>query len=149
MLNVRLKEMKTLTIFALFICGAFAAAEELDLAKEVARRLELGADFVAEYTSQGELDIYVGRAGEDEGIFHPHLFTFDEVKGFFEKQKHKDLITVIIHKHTWDQKKTKAEVEKIRSFFVARGYKRISIQQIEEKGRSFHLDFTVESNPPN
>jgi hypothetical protein len=107
---------------------------------ERAFKQEAAADFVAWYSTEGKLDIGVGRTDKKENLHHPISFTLDELEGFFKDQKHKDLIVVGIEKHVWTDEVLKQHVAKLRDYFVARGYARVVIQQAYGGGRGIHLD---------
>jgi len=72
------------------------------------------------------------------------LLQFDELDGFFDRQNNKSLVVVIIEKNLWSDERMKEEVGRLRSYFVARGYKRISVQQGLGGGRGEYLDYVAE-----
>lgn len=114
---------------------------------ERAFALETAADFVVKYTDDGKFDIGVGRLTSIEGREmkgrKPHYFELEELEGFFDGQRHKSLIVVILHKSTRSQEEIKAEVAKLNSYFKDRGYKRIVIQQYLAFSRPILSDITV------
>ena len=108
-------------------------------------KLETAADFVAWYSTDGKLDIGVGRT--DKQQFHyPIQFSLEELENFFDDQKHKDLIVVGIHKNTWSDQELQSHVIKLRDYMVARGYSRVVIQQGYAFGRGIHLDYRVKKD---
>lgn len=116
-------------------------------------RLESEADFVAWYSTDGKLDIGVGRTDKEQNLHHPIRFTLDEVEGFFDDQRHKGLIIVTVAKHVWTDQELAKHIIRLRDYFVARGYKRIVIEQAYGSGRGIHLEYpepkpAALNNPP-
>ncbi|MEO5713237.1 MAG: hypothetical protein ABIT37_07085 [Luteolibacter sp.] len=121
---------------------------------ERAFKQEAAADFVAWYSTDGKLDIGVGRTDKEPQLHHPIRFPLGELEDFFDAQKHKDLIVVGIEKNTWSDEELKRHVEKLRIYFLARGYSRVVIQQGLGSGRGIHLDYKAKKEaeqvmPPN
>ncbi|MEP4079066.1 hypothetical protein [Haloferula sp.] len=102
--------------------------------------LESKADFVAWYSTDGKLDIGVGRADKERNIHYPIRFALDELEGFFDDQRHKGLIVVTVAKHVWADDELNEHLERLRDYFIARGYERIVIEQAYASGRGIHLE---------
>jgi len=108
-------------------------------------RLESEANIVVSYGTDRKFDLGIGKF--DGGAQNLIRFTFDELQTFFDRQNNKSLIVVIIEKNIWSNERIKEEVERLRSYFVARGYKRISIQQGLGGGRGEYLDYKSPNSP--
>ena len=134
----------TTSLFADDTVKPSTSDKPLSFAEETARAFKQveEADFVAWYSMGGKLDIGVGRTDKDRNLHHPITFTLEELEDFFGDQKHKDLIVVGIMKHVWTDDELKKHVEKLRDFFVERGYAKIVIQQAHGSGRGIHLEHT-------
>jgi hypothetical protein len=102
--------------------------------------LESKADFVAWYSTDGKLDIGVGRTDKERNIHYPIRFALDELEGFFDDQRHKRLIVVTVAKHVWTDKELAEHLTRLRDYFIARGYERIVIEQAYSSGRGIHLE---------
>ena len=102
--------------------------------------LESKADFVAWYSTDGKLDVGIGRTDKAQNLHHPIRFTLDELEGFFDDQKHKGLIVVTIAKHVWTDDQLADHITRLRDYFIARGYQRIVIEQAYASGRGIHLE---------
>jgi len=102
--------------------------------------LESKADFVTRYSTDGKLDVGIGRTDKVQNLHHPIRFTLEELEGFFDDQKHKGLIVVIVAKHVWTDEELADHVTRLRDYFVDRGYQRIVIEQAYGSGRGIHLD---------
>jgi hypothetical protein len=113
---------------------------------EKTMRLESEADMVASYHTDRRFDIGIGKFDRKGGARDSILFTFDELEGFFDRQNNKSLVVVIIEKNLWSDERMKEEVGRLRSYFVARGYKRISVQQGLGGGRGEYLDYVSPNN---
>jgi hypothetical protein len=142
-----LQEMKIIWLIALVLVSHVCCAETYDshhnsFAKETARAFELEekADFVADYSTDGKLDIGVGRTDKAQGIHHSIRFSLEELEGFFDDQRHKDMIVVVVAKNVWTDEELQNHVLKLRDYFVARGYKKVVIQQGLGGGRGIHLE---------
>ena len=116
--------------------------ENVDFSEETKRafRLESEADFVAWYSTDGKLDIGVGRTDKKRNLHHPIRFTLEELEGFFDGQKHKGLIVVTVAKNVWTDDELSEHLTRLRDYFVARGYKRVVIEQAYGFGRGIHLE---------
>lgn len=112
-----------------------------DRVTEKTIRLEREADIVASYHTDGRLDVGIGKFDRKVGARDSILFTFDELEGFFDSQNNKSLIVVVIEKNVWSAQRVEEEVERLRAYFAARGYRRISIQQGLGGGRGEYLDY--------
>ena len=97
--------------------------------------LEKLADIVVDYTSSDQLHIIGSDSKGGDRIL-------EELTDFFDGQKNKDLVVVIICKHMWSQDEVVKKVHKINEYFIARGYSRISIQQALGASRGFHSNYT-------
>jgi hypothetical protein len=97
------------------------------------------ADFVVSYSTDGKLNIGVGRT-DRQGVHSPIAFSPEELERFFDNQRHKDLIVVVVAKNVWSDEEVKNHVLKLRDYFVARGYKKVVIQQGSGSGRGIHLE---------
>jgi hypothetical protein len=139
--------MKIICLIALVLVSPVCGAETDDahlksFAAETARAFELErkADFVADYSTDGKLDIGVGRTDKAQNIHHPIRFSLEELDGFFDDQRHKDLIVVVVAKNVWSDEELKKHLLKLRDYFVARGYKKVAIQHGLGGGRGIHLE---------
>jgi hypothetical protein len=119
-----------------------APSPDAGLAAETRRvfQLESEADFVALYSTDGKLDIGIGRTDKERNLHHSIRFTLDELEGLFDDQKHKDLIVVTIAKHDWSDEELAVHVSRLRDYFIARAYKRIVIEQANGTGRGIHVE---------
>ncbi len=117
--------------------GAVRFSEETNRAF----RLEAESDISAWYSTDGKLDIGIGRTDKEQNLHHPIKFTLEELEGFFDGQKHKELIVVTVHKHVWTKQELAEHVTRLRDYFIARGYKRIVIEQAYASGRGIHLEY--------
>jgi len=101
--------------------------------------LEKEANLVVGYSIDHKIDIGVGRVSGD---FREEVINFDkeQLVSFFDDQRKKDLIVVIVAKHTWTDHEVSEISLELRDYFIARGYKHISIQQGLGGGRGLHLD---------
>ncbi len=113
---------------------------------ERAFKLEEEADFVAWYSLDGKLDVGVGRTDKKENLYHSIKFSLEELEGFFDKQKHKNLIVVGIQKQNLTKEVLEMHITKLRDYFVARGYARVVIQQAYGNGRGIHLEHVANPN---
>jgi hypothetical protein len=102
--------------------------------------LESKADFVAWYSTDGKLDVGIGRTDKVQNLHHPLKFTLEELEGFFDDLKHKGLIVVTVAKHVWTDEELAGHVTKLRDYFIERGYQRIVIEQAFAFGRGVHLE---------
>lgn len=102
--------------------------------------LESKADFVAWYSTDGKLDVGIGRTDKAQNLHHPISFKLEELEGFFDDQKHKTLIVVTVAKHVWTDKELADHVTRLRDYFIDRGYRRIVIEQAYASGRGIHLE---------
>jgi len=102
--------------------------------------LEAAADFSAWYSTDGKLDVGIGRRDKAQNINYPIRFTLEELEGFFDDQKHKGLIVVTVAKNVWTDEELGDHVTRLRDFFIDRGYQRIVIEQAYASGRGIHLD---------
>ena len=134
-----------LLIPVLVITLAANAQETIWEQTERAFQLAEQANFVASYDMRERMDIGVGALSADPVARQVIDFDLDELTGFFDKQRHKDLIVVIIEKHVWPDEKLAEEVERLKTYFIARGYRRICIQQASAVARGIHLDYRVEA----
>jgi hypothetical protein len=140
--------MKIICLIALVLVSPVCGAETDDahlnsFATETARAFELErkADFVANYSTDGKLDIGVGRTNKAQNIQHPIRFSLEELDGFFDEQRHKGLIVVVVEKNVWSDEELKKHVLKLRDYLVARGYKKVVIQQGLGGGRGIRLEY--------
>ncbi len=118
-------------------------AEKWDKVTEKMCKLEATADLVVCYDPHNkEIDLGIGRSDGHTREVVP--FSLDALYKFFDDQRHKNLIVIIFEKHMLDDAELQVEVNRIRDYFVSRGYKRISIQQGLGGGRGEHLDYKVE-----
>ena len=115
---------------------------------EEAFAVEESADIVAEHTMDGKFDIGVGRLVSVEGIEmggrKPQYFDRDELVGFFNRQKHKEVIVLIFHKSMRNHEEDMIEVAQMNAYFKERGYERIVIQQYRAFGRPTLSDITTD-----
>ncbi len=125
------------------IPGVPKSAGPVQFSEETKRafRLESESDFTAWYSTDGKLDIGVGRIDKAQNLQHPIRFTLDELEGFFDDQKHKGLIVVTVAKHVWTDEELSERITRLRDYFIARGYKRIVIEQAHASGRGIHLEY--------
>ena len=107
---------------------------------------EAAADFVAWYSTDGKLDIGVGRT-DKKGIHHSIRFSLGELESFFDKQKHKQWIVVGIDKHVWSDEILQKHVMRLKEYFVARGYKKVVIQEGLGLGRGILLEHEAKPMP--
>jgi len=110
--------------------------KRVEFAEETKRafKLESEADFVAWYSTDGKTD-------KKRNLHHPIRFTQDELEGFFGGQKHKGLIVVTVAKNVWTDDELNEHLKRLRDYFVARGYKRVVVEQAYGFGRGFHLEY--------
>ena len=85
------------------------------------------ADFVAYYSTNKKLDIGIGPSRD--GVDHLIKFDLNELERFFDKQKHKNIIVLVIESHRLSNEKIKTHAKTLYDFFIARGYKKVIIQQ--------------------
>ena len=143
--------LRSLAIIALLSCTEaqdhlvppIKPTKELEFSNETKRAfdLESKADLVAWYSTDGKLDIGIGRTDKTQNLHHPISFTLDELEHFFDRQKHKDLIVVTVAKNVWTDEELTGHVNRLRDYFIARGYKRIVIEQAYGSGRGIHLEY--------
>jgi|GEM_PF-4864753 len=124
------------------VCTAEPEDAHSDGAAETLRAFELEekADLVANYSTAGKLDIGIGRTDKAQSLHHPIYFPLEELEKFFNNQRHKNLIVVVVAKNVWTDEEFQKNVLKLRDYFVARGYKKIVIQQGLGAGRGIHLE---------
>ena len=146
--------MKIICLITLSFVSSVCLAETDDehrrrFAAETAHAFELerSADFVANYSTGGKLDIGIGRTDKAKKIQSSISFSLEELETFFDVQRHKDLIVVVVAKNTWSDKELQNHVAKLRDYFVARGYKKVAIQQGLGAGRGIHLEYEAEGKP--
>jgi hypothetical protein len=106
--------------------------------------LRFEPDIVVRYSSKGLLDIGVKRAvgTTDEMVSVAH--TVHELRPYFEAQKHKDGILIVVAKNDWDDAKVKLVTSEISDYFTTLGYRRIVIQQAMGNAAQIIL---LDSNP--
>jgi hypothetical protein len=97
---------------------------------------EKQADLVVNYSTAGDF-----RVKGSEQALAP-----EEAAEFFDQQSKKDFLVVIVAKNTWSEEQLGQQIEKLRNFFVARGYRKISIQQGLGGGRGIHLEHSAEES---
>ena len=110
----------------------------LDPESKRACALEKSADLVVEFTFDGELDIGVGSSRD--GARYPQHFSFGELVGFFDEQRHKQLIVVNVHKGAPGEDSIQEAIDRINRYFKDRGYRRVVICQFRGWGRPIHSD---------
>jgi hypothetical protein len=154
--------MKTLVLMMFLVCALSIGAQEKETDVETAilgipasksgpvkfnektKRafaLESEADFVGWYSTDSKLDIGIGRTDKEKNLHHPIRFSLDELKGFFDAQKHKGLIVITVAKHVWTDDELAGHIARLRDYFIERGYKRIVIEQAHSFGRGIHLEY--------
>ncbi|MBK1826380.1 hypothetical protein [Haloferula rosea] len=102
------------------------------------------ADTLVDYHGDGSMDL--GIKNTDGRTLRLDL---KQLRQFFDQQKHKALIVVVIAKQRWPDEKLREEVDRLRSYFIKRGYRRIVIQQATSGGHCpTYLDHTVPALPP-
>jgi len=100
---------------------------------------EAAADFVVSYSTHGKLNIGVGPT-DRQGVHAPIMFSLAELERFFDRQKNKQLIVVVIAKNVWSDDELQRHVLRLRDYFVARGYKKVVIQQGSGASRGIQLE---------
>jgi len=122
-------------LVSLFIVGCLGA----DAAPKVATSpfvLEHDADVVINYNPENDdrrMEISIGPLKNDKPreVIRKEKFspTSKDLAKFFDKQSRKNLIVIIYEKNVLEDVERMAVATKLRDYFAARGYKRISIQQ--------------------
>jgi len=75
--------------------------------------------------------------------------TSKDLAKFFHEQPRKDLIVIIFEKNVLEDAQRMAIAKEFRSYFLARGYKRILIQQATSGGRfPVYIDHKAEQPGP-
>ena len=85
------------------------------------------ADFSIFYDYDGKLSIGIGPVRD--GIQYPITFTFDELRSFWERQRHKSFIVVTLSKANRTEAESKKLVARITNYFYDRGFQRVRIHQ--------------------
>lgn len=144
--------MKIIWLIALVLVVPVCRAETDDsdhnsFASATARAFEMEkqADFVADYATDGKLDIGIGRTDNEQGIHHSIRFSLEELEDFFDDQRHKNSIVVVVAKNLWTDEELQNHVLKLRDYFIARGYKKVIIQKGSGGGRGIHLEYDAKA----
>lgn len=140
---------------SLFIVGRLGA----EAAPESARNsfvLEQDADVVIYYTpgnDQGGMEISVGPQKDNKPptVIRKEKFsaTSEGLARFFDQQPRKNLIVIVYRKNQLEDVECKAIATKLKDYFLARGYKRISIQQATAGlSRPVYMDYQTQQAGP-
>jgi len=103
---------------------------------------EAKADFSIFCESDGKLNIGIGPVGD--GAHYPITFTFDELRLFWKKQRHKSFIVVTLAKGYGGADGRKL-VARITEYFFECGLNRVRIHQASGRGVGLWSDSTKRS----
>lgn len=102
------------------------------------------ADLVVDFSTDGRLAVDrlpVGGSVAD----YASQWNLDQFPDFLQQQAQKQFVVVVMAKNTWSDAQRDERVIKLRDYFVACGYSRISVQQATGgSGRRILLDHRVE-----
>ena len=110
----------------------------LDPESKRAFALEKAADLVIEFGGDGKLDIGVGTTSSSGR--NPQLFNFGELVGFFDEQRHKDLLVVNFTKAASIRGSLESDITMVNCYFRDRGYRRVVICQFRSSSYPIHSD---------
>ncbi|HEX8296087.1 MAG TPA: hypothetical protein VF593_07285, partial [Chthoniobacteraceae bacterium] len=86
-----------------------------------------------------------------DGIHHPITFTFDELRSFWERQRHKAFIVVTLSKADRTAADARKLISRLTDYFFDCGFRRVRIHQALGSGVAVYSDATNprKSSDPN
>lgn len=100
-------------------------------------KLAKNADIVIDYNSAGELDLRIRDGSKGRNYVD---FKLADLVDYFDEQRHKDLIVIVFDKSMRSREQAYKEAGVLKDYFIARGYKRICVQQGYSTCRGIYLD---------
>jgi hypothetical protein len=97
-------------------------------------------DFDIHYGHDGKFDLGMGSLRD--GIRHPLTFTFDELRFFWEQQRHKDFIVVTLAKADLKDEQWRKLAQRITEYFFQCGFQHVRIHQAQGLGVGVLSDST-------
>jgi len=88
---------------------------------------EAKADFSIFYDHDDKLNIGIGPVRDD--FQYPITFTFDELRSFWERQRHKSFILVTLSKANRTEAESNKVIVRINDYFFACGFQRVRIHE--------------------
>lgn len=98
------------------------------------------ADFDIDYGHDGKFDLGIGPLRD--GIHYPITFTFEDLRYFWEKQRHKDFVVVTLAKADLDDTQWRKLAERITDYLFQSGIRRVRIHQAFGNGVGVLSDST-------
>jgi hypothetical protein len=105
---------------------------ELEKAFNKAFAEEAKADFSVEYDNRDKFRIGIGVVKGD--VLNSIRFTYEELRHFWELQRHKDFIVVTVDPSMRTDAEDKALVNRLTNYFFRVGFRRVRIHQAQSDG---------------
>lgn len=101
---------------------------------------EAKADFSILYDYDGKLSIGIGVVRD--GIHRPIKFTFDELRSFWQEQRHRSFIVVTLSKANRTEADARELIARLTEYFFDCGFQRVRIHQAFGSGVGVYSDST-------
>lgn len=119
----------SVAVVVLALCAPAMGADDAAALREIREQWaeEAKADFEVAYSNEGKLHIGIGAVRD--GVQHVISFSFEELAPFWERQRHKDFILIVLAKGNRTEDERKALAKRLNDYFFKAGFRRVRVRQ--------------------